>query len=116
VTLELEGVQTNRPAFGARICITEKGSSGKRRIYRTVGYGSSFGGNPWQQHIGLGKSAAIQEIEVTWPTSGKTERFVNVKVDRRYHLREGDGRLVPITRKSFVISADHMKVPVAASH
>ena len=43
VTLELEGVQTNRPAFGARICVTVNNAKGSRRIYRTVGYGSSFG-------------------------------------------------------------------------
>jgi len=79
-------------------------------------YRSSIGGNPWQQHIGLGKEAAIQAIEVTWPTSAKIERFESVKVDRRYHLREGDGRLVPMSRKPFAISPDQMKMPVAASH
>ncbi len=98
VTLYLEGVQTNHAAFGARIRVTVRGADGTRQIYRTAGYGSSFGGNPWQQHIGLGKNAAIQEIEVRWPTSGKVESFRNVKADRAYRLREGTGTLVPVAR------------------
>jgi hypothetical protein len=113
VTLKLEGVQTNRAAFGARICVTVIGSGGKRRIYRTVGYGSSFGGNPFEQHIGLGKSAKIEEIEVDWPTSKKVERFPNVAVDRCYQLREESGRLVPLMKRPFVISAGNMKMPAA---
>ena len=44
LTLSLEGVQTNRAAFGARICLTVATAHGSRNIYRTVGYGSSFGG------------------------------------------------------------------------
>jgi len=113
VTLELEGVETNRAAFGARICITVQGAEGERRIYRTVGYGSSFGGNPWRQHIGLGKHTTIDEIEVKWPTSGKTERFEHVHTDQSYRLREGEGKLVPVERRTFTISADHMKMAMS---
>ncbi len=115
VTLELEGVETNRAAFGARICVTVSGAEGKRRIYRTVGYGSSFGGNPWRQHIGLGKHATIDQIEVKWPTSGKTERFENVRPNQSYRLREGEGKLAPVEHKTFTISADHMKMPMNSS-
>jgi hypothetical protein len=115
VTLELEGVQTNRAAFGARICVTISGSGGKRRIYRTVGYGSSFGGNPFRQHIGLGKNATIQEIEVSWPTSRLVQRFQNVAVDRSFKLREGEAKLTPLDRKPYAIGADHMTMPNMAT-
>jgi hypothetical protein len=115
VTLRLEGVQTNRAAFGARICVTVAAGGGLRRIYRTVGYGSSFGGNPFEQHIGLGAGsgahAVIQEIEVAWPTSKKVERFANVGANRSYHLREGDGKLVPVAKKAFEINGSNMKMP-----
>jgi hypothetical protein len=93
VTLELEGVQTNRSAFGARVRVTVPTPEGPRRIYRTVGYGSSFGGNPLRQHIGLGKATKISEIEVSWPTSKLVQRFQNVEVDRDYRLREGNHAL-----------------------
>jgi hypothetical protein len=89
LTLSLEGVQTNRPAFGARICVTV----GNRKIFRTVGYGSSFGGNPLRQHIGLGPAAGADTVEVFWPTTGRTQTFSHIAADRTYHLREGDPTL-----------------------
>jgi hypothetical protein len=112
VTLELEGVQTNRAAFGARICVSVSSAEGKRKIYRTAGYGSSFGGNPWRQHIGLGKHASIEQIEVKWPTSGKTQRFENVRANQSYRLREGEVRLDPVKHKTYIISVEHMKMPM----
>jgi len=59
IKLELEGVKTNRAAFGARVNVTVKTGGGMRHVYRTVGYGSSFGGNPLRQHVGVGKAERI---------------------------------------------------------
>ena len=96
VTLELEGVRTNRSAFGARINVTVQTAEGLRHIYRTVGYGSSFGGNPLRQHIGLGRATKVSEIEVFWPTSKVVQTFRQIQVDRMYHLREGQRALDPL--------------------
>jgi hypothetical protein len=96
ITLELEGVKTNRAAFGARICVTIKTAAGERKIYRTVGYGSSFGGNPLRQHIGVADAKVVERVEVFWPTSNLTQRFENVKVDQTFRLREGGAGLVPV--------------------
>lgn len=96
ITLELEGVKTNRAAFGARIRVTIAGKAGKRQIYRTVGYGSSFGGSPLRQHIGLGGAAQVEEVEVRWPTSHDVQVFRKVKVDRTFHIKEGDDALRPV--------------------
>ena len=82
ITLELEGVKTNRAAFGACVSVTVKTGGGMRHIYRTVGYGSSFGGNPLRQHVGVEKTERIAEIEVTWPTSKLVQRFHDLPVDR----------------------------------
>ena len=60
-----------------------------RHIYRTVGYGSSFGGNPLRQHIGLGRAVTAASIEVRWPTSRRVQVFRGVAGDRAYTLREG---------------------------
>ncbi len=103
VTLDLEGVKTNRSAFGARIQVTLTTSAGKRHIYRTVGYGSSFGGNPLRQHIGLGQAQNIAEIEVSWPTSKLVQTFRNIAVDHAFHLREGAAALEPLQWKSFTL-------------
>jgi hypothetical protein len=101
ITLELEGVQTNRAAFGARVNVTVKTLTGLRHIYRTVGYGSSFGGNPLRQHIGVGKVDRVAEIEVAWPTSKLVQKFRDLPVDRVYRLREGASALTQVTYKSF---------------
>jgi hypothetical protein len=96
ITLRLEGVHSNRAAFGARIDVEiHEPHAAPRHIFRTVGYGSSFGGNPLEQHIGIGAATRVERITVTWPTSHITDRIANIQADRRYTLREGDNRLKP---------------------
>ena len=104
ITLELEGVRTNRSAFGARICVTVKNGKNKRRIYRTVGYGSSFGGNPLRQHIGIGNAAEVEEIEINWPVSKTTQRFSHVGINQAFHIAEGKDALVPVQYKQFTLA------------
>ena len=99
ITLLLEGVRTNRAAFGARITLTFKDQGVLRHVYRTVGYGSSFGGNPLRQHIGVGKAELIEKIEIFWPVSRSTQVFTHVAVDRCFHVKEGQSRLDPIALK-----------------
>jgi hypothetical protein len=106
ITLELQGVMTNRAAFGARIDVTAETPAGVRHIYRTVGYGSSFGGNPIRQHIGLGDATAVTQIEVTWPTSKTVQKFVNVGMDAAYHIKEDSPELIPVTYKKFTLKHD----------
>ena len=110
ISLELEGVQTNRQAFGARICVTVQNGKSKRRIYRTVGYQSSFGGNPIRQHIGIGPAKDVEEIEITWPVSKTIQRFSHVAVDQSFHLVEGANSLTPIAHKPFILA------PSSANH
>ncbi len=90
ITLSLEGARTNRAAFGAKIAVSVGMGDARRTIYRTVGYGSSFGGNPLRQHIGIGPATVVDKIEVTWPTSHTTQTFTQITADSSYHLREGD--------------------------
>lgn len=93
ITLRLEGVQTNRAAFGAKICLTVTTKGGTRKIFRTVGYGSSFGGNPLEQHIGIGDANVADRIDVFWPTSGLSQHFDQIPADRRMIVRESSQQL-----------------------
>jgi hypothetical protein len=94
ITLRCEGVRSNRAAFGARIDVAVREPDGAmRHIYRTVGFGSSFGGNPLEQHIGLGGVQRVAELTVTWPATGVVDHVRMVEGDRRYVLREGESRL-----------------------
>lgn len=100
VTLELQGVQTNRSAIGARICVTVKDAGAERKIYRTAGYGSSFGGNPLRVHIGMGKATVVEEIEITWPVSKTVQRFRGVAGDKAYHVVEGAKGLAALRHRA----------------
>jgi hypothetical protein len=93
VTLKLEGVRSNRAAFGARVDLTVREAKGLRHIFRTVGFGSSFGGNPLEQHIGIGTAKRVESVVVTWPSTGVVDRVRDVVADKRYVLREGEGKL-----------------------
>ncbi len=112
VTLVLEGVKTNRAAYGARIKVTIDEHGKRRSIYRAVGSVSSFGGNPMQQHIGLGQATSIREIEIWWPVSGERQHFKNVKVDRAFHVREGRDVLDPLEWKRFEIGKTKIAQPM----
>jgi FG-GAP-like repeat/ASPIC and UnbV len=118
ISLELEGVTTNRSAFGARLDVTAETKTGLRHIYRTVGYGSSFGGNPLRQHIGLGDASAISHIEVTWPTSHLTQDFRGIPMDSFYKLKEGSSSLTPLPYKKIILrhNDDHEGHDIPGAH
>jgi hypothetical protein len=88
------GTTSNRSAIGARIRaeISENGS--RRSVYAWVGSGGSFGANPLRQHLGLGKAARVETLEVHWPTTGKTQTFKDVDADQVVEVTEGSERLV----------------------
>ena len=89
ITMRLVGVKSNRAAVGARVKVTvENDGNTTRSIYRTVGYGSSFGGNPMEQHIGLGHGARITDIDIWWPASNTRQHFTNVPKDQYIQVNE----------------------------
>lgn len=89
ISIHLVGVKTNRAAIGARIKVTVQ-DEGKppRSIFRTVSSGGSFGASPLTQHIGLGKSARIVDLEIDWPASHTRQKFSNVAVDQFIEIKE----------------------------
>ena len=90
---------TNRSAIGARLRVRVRTAGGTRDIHTVIGSGGSFGGNSLQAEIGLGPARSIEEIEVVWPTTGRTDTLKDVAMDRFYRLAEGTGRLEPVTLK-----------------
>jgi VCBS repeat protein/ASPIC/UnbV protein/PPIC-type peptidyl-prolyl cis-trans isomerase-like protein len=102
ITLKLVGVKTNRSAIGVRIHVTVA-DEGKppRSIYRTVGSGGSFGASPLQQHIGLGKSAKITNLEIWWPASGTRQNFKDVGTNQFIEITEFAKDYTKLERKPF---------------
>jgi hypothetical protein len=89
INLRLVGVQTNRAAIGARITLpVEIAGRGTRSIHRRAGSGGSFGASPLEQHIGLGKSARIVEVEIRWPGSNTRQRLTGLGKNQSVEITE----------------------------
>ncbi len=90
LTVKLIGKKTNRAAIGARIKVVTSGAK-PLTVHRHVSSGSSFGGNPLQQTIGLGKGSTIDRLEIHWPTSQTTQVFRNLDVNQAIEVTEFSG-------------------------
>jgi hypothetical protein len=87
LTLKLRGVKTNRAAYGARIKVVTAGDN-PLTIHRHVTSGSSFGANPLEQTIGLGRASRVALLEIHWPTSRTTQVFRDLGVDQAIEVTE----------------------------
>src|SRR5262249_10311338 len=87
LTLKLIGKKTNRAAIGARIKVVTTGEK-PLIVYRHVSCGSSWGANPLQQHIGLGKADRVARLEIHWPTSGTTQVFEDITANQAIQVTE----------------------------
>jgi hypothetical protein len=92
VILNLEGVQSNRSAIGAKLKLDLDNG---RTIFYTINTGGSFGANSLQAEIGLGQSEMIQTLTIIWPNSD-TQIFNNVAVNKKYKLSEGQNKLIEV--------------------
>lgn len=111
--LKLVGTESNRSAIGARIkVVTYTNKGGWHTTYNTVGSGASYGANPLEQHIGIGKALKIDTLVVEWPSSKKVQTFTKLPINTRWQITEGSDSLIlldfrPI-RYTPVNGTDHM--------
>ncbi len=84
--LRLVGSRSNRDAIGARVTVTAGGARLVREVDGGNGYASQ---SSHRLHFGLGAAAAVDAVEVRWP-SGLQEKIA-VPVDRITTVREGGG-------------------------
>ena len=98
-------MKSNRAAIGARIKVTvENEGRDARSIYRTVGNGGSFGASPLEQHIGLGKSARIVELEIWWPASNTRQRFAGLGKNQFVEITELAREYITIERRPIMLA------------
>ena len=91
VAFKAVGSKSNRDGIGARIRVR----AGARTLVDEVRSGSSYNSSSdIRPHFGLGAAAAIDWVEVRWP-SGLLERFTNLTVDSIHTLNEGTGTPIP---------------------
>ena len=98
-SLKLIGKSSSVVAIGAKIKI-HTDDPDLPYVYRIVTSGSSFGANPLEQTIGLGKATKILGIEIQWPTpaeiqdSLKTEKIDGpIPLGKPLRIQEGQGLL-----------------------
>jgi len=88
--VKLVGTKTNPDAVGARITYQ---AQDLRRTRMKVGGGSYLSDHDPRIVLGIGKRTTIDWLEVTWPQpSGKTERFINLPLDRYITIVEAQGK------------------------
>ena len=93
-TLKLIGTRSNRSAIGARVRLF---SSDGMQLQEVRGGGSYFSQNDLRVHFGLGRSAAMERLEIRWP-NGLEEQWTTLEVDRILTLTEGTGTAMPAAR------------------
>ena len=74
LTVKLVGKKTNRSAIGARIKVVTGGEK-PLTVYRHVSSGSSFGGNPLEQTIGLGQATQVARSKSIGPPAAQPRSF-----------------------------------------
>jgi tetratricopeptide (TPR) repeat protein len=108
LNVHLTGVKSNRSAIGAQVTVTVESAGddnvrSTRKIVRTVGPGGSFGANPMEQHIGLGKAAVVQDVEVWWPASRTRQTFAHVPKNQFIEIAESARDYTKLTRMAVTL-------------
>jgi hypothetical protein len=67
-------------------------AGGRKRIAEVVSGGSYFSQNALTLYFGLGKSAAVDRIEVRWP-AGETQVWQGMAANRTVGLTEGSEKV-----------------------
>jgi enediyne biosynthesis protein E4 len=84
LTLSLEGTQSNRDGFGARIKIVAGGKAHGAEARCQAGF---LGTSDPRVHFGLGSAKTIDSIEIHWP-SGAIQTLKNVAADQILKIKE----------------------------
>jgi len=104
IKLKIEGEKSNAAALGAKIQVFGADVNGSPITrYSTVSSGASFGGNPTEAHMGLGKMSIIDSVIVSWPNEEQLiMKYTDLKVNQRYKLdEEGTSLLFPVRPFSY---------------
>lgn len=78
------GVQSNRDAVGARLALY----SGGRALHRQVNGTAGMAHSSRVVTFGLGAESRVDSLVLHWP-SGRVQRLVNLPIDRRIEVVEG---------------------------
>jgi hypothetical protein len=84
IEFELEGRSSNRSAIGAQVRVFWNGQQQVQEVSGGSGFCSQ---NDRRLHFGVGKTAAIDRVEIRWP-SGKTQTLAAPQLNERHKIVE----------------------------
>ncbi len=85
IRFRLEGVKSNRDAYGARVRIRAGGLTQTHSVKCASSYLSQ---SDRRLLFGVGKSSQVEAIEIQWP-SGQVQTLGPVEANRSFRIREG---------------------------
>ena len=109
LAVEVIGVESNRSGIGTQLRVDVVEGGQRRSLYRWVGSGGSFGGNPLRQYVGLGSAERVTQLVVLWPQSGREQVFAEVPVNAIIRVTEGREQLEILALPSFKFAVKHPK-------
>ena len=109
LAVEVVGVESNRSGIGTRLRVDVVEGGQRRSLYRWVGSGGSFGGNPLRQYVGLGSAERVAQLVVFWPKSGEEQVFAEVPVNAIIRVTEGREQLEILALPAFKFAVEHPK-------
>jgi tetratricopeptide (TPR) repeat protein len=115
LNIRLVGTRSNRAAVGAQIkVIVKDGNEPPRSIYRVVGQTSSFGGNPMEQHIGLGHDAHVISVDVSWPATKTSQHFTDIPKNQYVEIHEFASSYVLLKRQPIPLGKGDLPATAAS--
>jgi hypothetical protein len=84
IEFELEGQGSNRSAIGTAVRVFWNGQQQLQEVSGGSGFCSQ---NDRRLHFGLGKSEAVERVEIHWP-SGKTQTIAGPETNKLHKIKE----------------------------
>ena len=85
IELRLVGTRSNRDAVGARVRVRTAAGWQTREVHAGSAY---LSGQSLVQHFGLGPAAVASQVDIVWPSGGRTVLH-DLAADRRHVVVEG---------------------------
>ena len=86
IKIRLEGIKSNRDAYGSAVSIISNKIKQKQFLISGEGY---FSSHAKELYFGIGKSNIIENIEIKWP-NGLIQQFKDISPNQTIHFTEGE--------------------------
>ena len=86
IKIRLEGIKSNRDAYGSAVSIISNKIKQKQFLISGEGY---FSSHAKELYFGIGKSNIIENIEIRWP-NGLIQEFKDISPNQTIHFTEGE--------------------------